>query len=640
VNRRTWWTLSILPLLSCGPAETQRSAPPPLVLMVVVDTLRPDHLGCYGYPRPTSPRIDAFAEGAVRFENAFATTSWTKPSVPSIFTGKLPSGHGVFEGSSKDEAGKISSDLLSAEEFTLAESLKQAGYRTGGFVKNAQLKPFLGFDQGFDHYREGIGDAALVHSAFLEWYDEQREAAPGAPLFGYVHVLDVHWPYLPNESAAALFPLPPGARSLSKEDQKRLRDAVNDGVETLTETDREAIRALYDACIRGYDDRFGELIDALESRGALQDALIVFTSDHGEEFGENGRLGHGHSLCDALLRVPLIVRLPGGDRQGTTNDAMVSLIDLFPTLGARCGAEVPVQLQGQDLFQPRDDQPIFAELLHGRRYFRTARGGEWKLVESYQYLGAGQAETSTTARGLAPGLRVEVKGEFDDGSLDAERVVLEESEDDDFEIRGPIAELESNPRRLRLGALWSELPEKLPIDVRDGEPVAFETLEPGQVIELEGEFDAAGELLVDQAELRPDRAGRRSFKLEGVIDKVWKDGERFSLGAVRVKLEPDTEFQGFGPGVRVIPDKLPRDHLTQELLSNDELFARSQVLHALFQDPAEQVDLAARHPDVLARLADRLARLRGGQLPASASGHVELDADTVNELKAIGYIGD
>jgi hypothetical protein len=90
----------------------------------------------------------------------------------------------------------------------------------------------------------------------------------------------------------------------------------------------------------------------------------------------------------------------------------------------------------------------------------------------------------------------------------------------------------------------------------------------------------------------------------------------------------------------VIPDKLPRDHLTQELLSNDELFARSQILHALFQDLAEQVDLAARHPDVLARLADRLARLRGGQLPASASGHVELDADTVNELKAIGYIGD
>lgn len=629
-----------IPLASCGPPVEPAAPAPSLVLMVVVDALRPDHLGCYGHSRPTSPKIDAFARDAVLFENAFATSSWTKPSVPSIFTGKLPSGHGVFEGSSKDRAGKISSDLLSSDEFTLAESLRQAGYRTGAFVKNAQLKPFLGFDQGFDRYDEGIGDAPAVHAAFLKWFDQQRAEAPEAPVFGYVHVLDVHWPYLPTDSAAALFPLPEGARSLTRDEQKQLRDTINDGVQTLGEIDREAIRTLYDGCIRGYDDSFGTLLEALAERDALEDALIIFTSDHGEEFGENGRLGHGHSLSDALLRVPLIVRLPGGRRSGTVNDSMVSLIDLFPTVGRLCGAEVPDSLQGKDLFAAREQQPVFAELLHGRSYSRTARGHQWKLVERYEYLGASRPDTSGTGRGLASGLRVEVKGNLENGSLRAERLTLETGADSDFEIRGPITELDPGRRRLRLGPIWARLPKALPIRVRDAEPIQFEALALGDVIELDGELSSKMSLDVDKAELRPDRAGRRSFKLEGIIDRVWKQGRRFSLGGIRIEVEPDTELRGFGADARILPEKLPREALAQEQLSNDQLFTRRQVLHALPEDPSERVDQSAMYPEILKRLTRRLARLRGGLLPATAAGNVELDQETINELKAIGYIGD
>ena len=258
-------------LTSCDRgADDVDASRPRLVLLVLVDTLRADHLGCYGHDRDTSPEIDEFAGGAVRYSRAFAPTSWTKPSIPSLFTGRLPSGHGVFEGNSKDEAGRITSDVLADDQDTLAEAMQAAGYATGGFVKNAHLKPFLGFAQGFDVYEEGIGDAAAIHEAFLRWVDESLEARPDQPLFGYVHVLDVHWPYLPPADAAAKFPVGDVGLDLSEAGQKALRDAVNDGERELTVAEQGALRTLYDACIRGYDRRFGELLDGLRTRGPVR----------------------------------------------------------------------------------------------------------------------------------------------------------------------------------------------------------------------------------------------------------------------------------------------------------------------------------------------------------------------------------
>src|SRR6059036_3212529 len=138
-----------------GAAVHGGAAAQPSILIVLVDALRPDHLGCYGYGRPTSPVLDALASRCVLFENARAVSSWTKPSIPSLFTSLYPSQHGVFEGSAGGGGGGIpESDVLPAEAVTLAEALKECGYATAAFVHNAQLRHQFGFDQGFDLYEE------------------------------------------------------------------------------------------------------------------------------------------------------------------------------------------------------------------------------------------------------------------------------------------------------------------------------------------------------------------------------------------------------------------------------------------------------------------------------------------------------
>src|SRR5437867_3877425 len=179
-----------------GAAVHGGAAAQPSVLLVLVDALRPDHLGCYGYGRPTSPVLDELASRSVLFENARAVSSWTKPSIPSLFTSLYPSQHGVFEGSAGGDGSAPESDVLPAEAKTLAEALKERGYATAAFVHNAQLRRQFGFDQGFDLYEETSKDAPAMVHRMLDWLRDGRgERRQGGPFFVYLHLLDVHWPY-------------------------------------------------------------------------------------------------------------------------------------------------------------------------------------------------------------------------------------------------------------------------------------------------------------------------------------------------------------------------------------------------------------------------------------------------------------
>jgi len=170
--------LLLLCPLSCRSAKQEHWN----VIFILVDALRADHLGCYGYSKPTSPVIDAFAGRSALFESAYSNASWTKPSIPTLFTGLYPHQHQVFLGDKLGFGGHVTSDVLSSDFNTLAERMKAAGYDTAAFINNAQIRSFLGFNQGFDIYKEDLGDATLVTETFLRWVRTKRQH----PFFAYI----------------------------------------------------------------------------------------------------------------------------------------------------------------------------------------------------------------------------------------------------------------------------------------------------------------------------------------------------------------------------------------------------------------------------------------------------------------------
>jgi arylsulfatase A-like enzyme len=283
-----------LSLLSCAPNDPPR----PHIFVYLIDTLRADHVGCYGYARPTTPVIDGFADDAFQFANAYSASPWTRPSVASLFTGVPPVIHGV-----RGRAGWAESSLT-----TWAERLKERGYSTVAHFTNGNLEQRYGLGQGFDEYvfEEKPGKVYLPSPELHErWLKAVDEAVTGleTPLFHYVHSMDPHVPFTPQREFRQPF----------VRDEVRWKDWF-DGDAKAGESIRIDYNR-YNAEIRQNDHAFGLFLDALRARGWYEDSWIVLVADHGEEFREHGFRGHGNGLWENLLRVPLIVRPPGG-REG------------------------------------------------------------------------------------------------------------------------------------------------------------------------------------------------------------------------------------------------------------------------------------------------------------------------------------
>jgi arylsulfatase A-like enzyme len=308
------------------------------VILVSIDTLRPDRLGCYGNPRPTSPNIDSFADQSVFFAEAIAQAPSTLPSHASMFTSLLPEHHGAFFSRRTP---------LPASIPTLATELRTAGYRTAAFTGGGQIAPEFGLDRGFDTYEVNLGgsDFESAVRAGLGWLDED----PGKPAFLFLHTYEVHHPFTPDPTLLAVFdngydgPLP-------AEISKDLLYRINTDEIAITDRDLAHIVAAYDAEIRSVDSAFGRLLAGLGELGLFDDSLFIFTSDHGEEFGEHGVVGwHSHTLFDELLRVPLLIRFPGERDGGLSIEEQVRLLDLAPTVLAAVGIAAPPAFQGVDL---------------------------------------------------------------------------------------------------------------------------------------------------------------------------------------------------------------------------------------------------------------------------------------------------
>ncbi|MEM8960424.1 MAG: sulfatase [Acidobacteriota bacterium] len=346
------------PSLVAGQGEEPRARHN--VVVYLVDTLRSDRLGCYGGPSPSrSPRLDAFAEDAVLFTRAVAQTSWTKPAVASVLTGLGPMLHGV---NTPDHA-------LPDSALTLAEMLQENGYRTGGFVTNAHITEESGFAQGFEHfnYRPLLADD--IGAAAIDWLDQ---ATTDQPFFLYLHTIDPHAPFEPKPSYRNLFAEidDPSLGSVA-----HIRAVADRGAHAFAPDDAvsQDLLALYDAEIAQNDAAFGDLLDALDSRGLSESTIVVFLSDHGEAFFEHGVLGHGWDLYRETLDVPLLMRVPDGPR-GTTVDTPVQHIDLAPTLLGQLGISLPTPLEGRDLGPLLMEHAVAHTPLHAYLTYEGRRG--------------------------------------------------------------------------------------------------------------------------------------------------------------------------------------------------------------------------------------------------------------------------
>ena len=332
---------TVLLLVGCG-GERAVSASPN-VLLIVVDTLRADHLGSYGYALDTSPSVDGLAASGVLFERAISGASSTSPSHASIFSSRFTRGHtiGMANGSTRLEGVT-----------TLAEIFGQAGYETAAFVGNAMLHRRLGFDRGFSLYDDELPTREGVRSLFERRADattaraiDWLQSTSGAPIFLWVHYQDPHGPYTPPGEFAGRLPVTPrrGERPLSVGTPARGGLPAYQALEGVTLP--SVYESRYGEEILYTDHHIGELLAAFEARSAAADAVVLLTADHGEAMGEEGRyFAHGLATTPDQAHVPMILRAPG-IRPGRRSD-IVHHVDVFPTLLELAGIEAPADLAG------------------------------------------------------------------------------------------------------------------------------------------------------------------------------------------------------------------------------------------------------------------------------------------------------
>jgi arylsulfatase A-like enzyme len=337
------------------------------IVMVSIDTLRADRLGAYGYPRGTSPAIDALAGESVVFERCYSHSPKTAESHMSLMTGVWPSAHGVVNWSADPRLVSTRPQGLT----TLAAVLRAAGYRTAAYTEGGNVSGALGFEHGFHSYSES-GDSSLSLARLaLESLATESERRP---LFLFVHSYAVHDPYLPAPEFARLF-VDPGysGRIVADRDALRATQPVDDWwslhraywrrVDARDARDVRHVSDLYDAAIRDMDLELGRLLEAFDKHLG-SNSILVLLSDHGEEFQEHARFLHD-SLYQEVLHVPLLLRLPGRPARRLAD--LVQLSDVMPTLLDLVGLEAPGHVQGTSLLG----------LLDGSRRRPRALFSEW-----------------------------------------------------------------------------------------------------------------------------------------------------------------------------------------------------------------------------------------------------------------------
>jgi len=346
---------------------------PNVILLIVVDTLRADHMSTYGYFRQTTPRIDALSRESIVFKNAVAQAPWTTPSIASLFTSQDPAALG-FEGEDPVE--------LDDSFVTLAEVFRDNGYKTQAVVSHDFIGTKLKFNKGFDSFDQSnakgyghISSPAVTKAAlsFVEQHARDR-------FFLFLHYFDPHFDYVLHPE----FDYDPDYRGSIRSGE--FKDSLLAKAATMTEKDRNHLKALYDSEISFTDEYIGRFLDELKRLGLYDSSLIVLTADHGEEFSERGDhwIGHTKKLYQDLIHVPLIIKLPDGAARRTVEDD-VGLIDVMPTIVGHLALETPrsYRCEGRSLDlngnAPPEPRPIFSETRRLAKLQSVVWKG-WKLI--------------------------------------------------------------------------------------------------------------------------------------------------------------------------------------------------------------------------------------------------------------------
>ncbi|OVE78168.1 hypothetical protein BVX98_01135 [bacterium F11] len=333
----------------------------PNIIVIVVDTLRADYLGCYGFKGDISSNIDRFADSSVRFTRCIVNSPWTKPSVASLFTSLDPQTHRVTDHLGmhwKKVSKKVKSSVLSEEAVTLAEVLQGAGYDTVGLVANDFLIRRFGYQQGFNQYYEPRPNTDVFSATPLlnKALRLIRKGKIRQPFFLYLHFMDVHGPYQCQGEDFSILSQSPSLgedQVLTKKQRKKIPHEL--GYRIPWRGSKKAYhvrnwRNCYAAGVRKFDRRLGPFLKSIEEMGLLENSTVVLTSDHGEELFDHGSWAHGHTLFSELLNVPLLIRLPGTAPKKRVINETVSWLDIMPTLMQQAGITVQMpDLAGRDI---------------------------------------------------------------------------------------------------------------------------------------------------------------------------------------------------------------------------------------------------------------------------------------------------
>ncbi|MDH5672210.1 MAG: sulfatase-like hydrolase/transferase [Myxococcales bacterium] len=318
-----------------------RKQPPPVknVVVVLVDTLRADKLSPYSpETRVKTPGLTTFLKTAAVMKNARTQENWTKPSVATLLSSLLPWEHNAVTGDAK----------VPQSVELLPELLRKRGFYTGSFIANGYVSDKFGFKQGWHTYRNYIREgrrtkAQYVAADVLDWLDSRPK---DKPFLLYMHTIDPHVPYRPPTSFVSMYDEPYSGK-VDFSNTATLLEKIKVGSVALQDRDKRYLEALYDAEISYHDVHFAAVMEGLEKRGLADETMVVVTADHGEEFWDHGSVGHGHSVYDELLHVPLIVRIPGLTEGKQVVEDSVGLVDVMPTILEALGQEVPEHLSGR-----------------------------------------------------------------------------------------------------------------------------------------------------------------------------------------------------------------------------------------------------------------------------------------------------
>lgn len=345
----------------------------PNVIVYLIDTLRADHLGIYGYPRPTSPHIDEFAVGGTVFDRAIAQDSKTLGSVASLLTSLHTQSHGLTRFGHKLGPGVV----------TLAQTMRDAGYQTGAFITNVNAGELSGLDQGFGHFydatktwRDREALRSLPDDAVFRWLDRIGQS----PFFAYIHTAEPHRPYIPPPPYDAMFD---ANYAGSTTGFYRGRNGFSRAEHIA---DIEHVKALYDGEIRYADEAVGRLLDELERRDLLGRTIVILTSDHGEELYDRGHWNHGHTLYNELIQVPLIFSGPAISARKRISTP-VQLVDVAPTILELAQISSPEEFEGASLLEliggekleAFSQRPVYAMTTATPHQVAVVRGS-WKAI--------------------------------------------------------------------------------------------------------------------------------------------------------------------------------------------------------------------------------------------------------------------